>query len=337
MKIDRELLLQKLQLLAPGLATREMLEHSTCFIFDGDRAFTFNDEIACQIELGLGLDLTGPVRAKPLMDVLARLPDEHVTLLPQDGSLRVKAKRKTAAIAMEERSELSIESIEAPKKWRVLPTTFLEAVELVKTCCGTDEEQWNLTCVHVTPDGLEACDRFQAARFKMEMGIPEACLLRRTSLEAAVTLGVTKFANGTNWFHFQNPKGLIMSCRRETGDFPNVKKLLKTKGELFELPKALHDATERAEIFSKTDENDLILLTLTRDSLRVRGEGAFGWYSEVRKVEYSGPDMAFRISPAILKSVVKQHSTCTLTPASMKISNGAFQYTAALGEVENES
>ena len=57
MKINRMNLLNVLESVHPGLSKRDMVEQSACFVFQGGRVITFNDEIACSLETELSICL----------------------------------------------------------------------------------------------------------------------------------------------------------------------------------------------------------------------------------------------------------------------------------------
>ena len=66
--------MHKLEAVSPGLATREAIEQSSCFVFKDGRVMTFNDEVACSIDCELGFD--GAVAAKPLRSAVWALEAE---------------------------------------------------------------------------------------------------------------------------------------------------------------------------------------------------------------------------------------------------------------------
>ena len=59
--INRELFLEQLESVQPGLSTREIIEQSSCYVFRGGEVITFNDEIACSQKCDIGIE--GAVRS----------------------------------------------------------------------------------------------------------------------------------------------------------------------------------------------------------------------------------------------------------------------------------
>ena len=115
MKVNREQLLNQLEAVLPGLSTRELIEQSSCFVFKDGKVLTFNDEIACVQTCKIGIE--GAVPAMPIVNLLRKMVEEEITILPvNDGKgLRIKGKRKQATIPMEAEIQLPIEAWEKPK------------------------------------------------------------------------------------------------------------------------------------------------------------------------------------------------------------------------------
>src|ERR1700679_2349375 len=97
-KVNREELLSKLQSVQPGLASREVIQQSSCYCVTGGYIVTFNEEIACRIPSGLPKDFEGAIQATPLLALLQKLEEEFVTFEINDKELKVTGKRREAGI-----------------------------------------------------------------------------------------------------------------------------------------------------------------------------------------------------------------------------------------------
>ncbi len=105
------------------------------------------------------------------VSILRKLKETELEITTSKEELLIKGKRKKAGLRMETDILLPIDSVEKPKKWIHLPDDFAEAISIVQQCSGKDETRFSLTCVHITPKWIEACDGYQAARYKMKMEI----------------------------------------------------------------------------------------------------------------------------------------------------------------------
>lgn len=332
MKVNREELLRKLEAVAPGLAVREAVEQSSCFAFFDGRVVTYNDEIACSIKCDIGLE--GAVAAKPLLELLNKMSEEVVDITGTDAELLVKGKRRRAGITLEREITLPVGAVEPPTEWEEVDPEFSDGVGVVQHCAGKDPNQFRLTCIHITPDYVEACDNFQMARYPVKTGVGEECLVKKDSIKYIVGLGMTEVSEATAWIHFRNPAGLVFSVRREVHDFENLDNILDMQGATMTLPGGLSEAVQKAQIFSsETAENDVVYVELRAGQLRLRGTGATGWYEERKDIRWGGEPFSFTIDPKLLLEIVTRTNDCLIAPGRLKVEGGKFTYVTCLGKV----
>lgn len=333
MQVNRELLLSRLEAVSPGLANRELIEQSCCFVFRGGRIFTFNDEIACSIEAPV--EIEGAISAKPLLDLLRKLSEDELDIQIGEGRLMLKGNKRRAEIIMESEVHLPIDSVEVPSEWVDLDNDFCEAVSIVQqTASQGKDTNFNLTCVHLHPDWVETCDNFQATRYPVKTGVSASCLIRQASIKHVPPLGMTKMAEGDAWVHFQNAAGLVLSCRRWAEQYEDLAPILDCTGETVVLPGGLADAVDKASIFSSSNiENDQIFVRMKAGKLLIRGEGAHGKFEEQKSVKFAG-DVSFLISPRLLVEITKRTNDCVVGQGRLKIDTGKFVYVSCLGAVE---
>jgi len=292
MRVNREELLKVLESVVPGLSNREVLEQSTCFAFRGGRVFTFNDEVACT--RSTELDIEGAVKAEKLRSVLSQLPDDDVDIVVEsdDKGTRLKIKcqgKRSCGMPIEKTVALPIDEVETPNDadWRELPDEFGDAVRIVHSCASRDQSQFDLTCVHMTGSFMEACDRFQMARYQIESGIDGDVLVRAASLKSVADLGMVEICESDHWLHFRNRSGLIVSCRRFINDsYHDLSPYLQGSGDKIVLPGGLEEIIKRAEIFSVDNvDGNTVLVDLNNGWISLKGEGPLGWYMERKQVE----------------------------------------------------
>lgn len=335
MRVNRQQLLQRLELVQAGLATREAVEQSSCFVFKGGHIYTFNDETACRQDCEIGFE--GALPAAPLVAILGKLNEEEleVNLLPSN-EVEFKGKSRGMKLRHEANIILPLEQVEEPEVWQGLPEDFGDAIEIVQQCAGTDASAFVLTCIHLHPEHVEACDNFQLTRYPIQTGVEKATLVKREALRHVVGLGMSEISETKKWLHFRNPAGLVMSCRRYMEDYPNMEQFFEVTGTPATLPGGLAEAAEKAEVFSgENKDNNQVLVEVRRDALRVTGMGSLGSYWETKKIVYAGPSMAFTIAPKLLAEITKNHNECEIAPGRLIVNGGRFKYVTLLGEPQS--
>lgn len=329
MRVNREQLLKVLESVAPGLASREILEQSSCFVFHKGRVVTFNDAVACS--RASPLNIQGAVKAKPLLDLLSKLDEDELDIEVKESELIVHGARRKAGIRMEAQVMLPIESVDVPDTWRKLDPDFSDAIDKIASCASSEESQFVLTCVHIHPDWMEACDRFQIARYPMKTGVEKSILVKAASLRRIVGYDMTEVSETVSWIHFKNPSDLVISCRRYLDDYKEVGKYLTKDGtEPVTLPGNLEDVVSRSEVFSidNATGNNLII-SLRENQAMIRGEGTTGWYREAKEIKYSGPPVTFLIAPKLLLEVAKRSTDVRIGEKRIFFDTGKMLFTAA--------
>lgn len=335
MKVNREELLKGIEAVLPGLSPRELIEQSSCVVFKNKKLVTFNDEISCSYAFDIGIE--GVVVALPLVNLLRKLKEDFVEITVEEGKLLVKGKGRRAVMRMDKEILLPIDSVENAGEWVSLPEKFIEGLKLVQSCAGKDDSQFVLTCVHIHPKWIEACDNQQAGRYIIKTGFDSSVLVRRDSLKHIVSFDMTEVSETKNWIHFRNPTGLVLSCRRYVEEYPDLTPIVKVSGTHIQLPKGLIEATERAEVFSSANVSDNnVYIQVDAGKVKIEGEGVFGNYKELKKVKYDGPKLSFHVSPTLLKELVEKHSECQITEKCLKIEIGRFRYISVLSYSEKK-
>lgn len=332
MRIKRELFLHKLVQVSPGLASREILEQSASFVFTEGRIYTFNDEILCESEFDCGIE--GAVHAAPLLALLNKLGEDELDIKMSDGEIHITGKKCRAGVRMHREILLPIDSVDKPNGWRPLHNEFSDALEVVQGSASKDDLHFNLTCIHLHPHYVEACDGYQMTRYSLDTGLKEECLIKRESAKSITGLGLTKVSEGANWIHFGSDD-LVISCRRWIQDYIDLEDSLDVSGTKTTLPGGLAEAVDKAEIFSADNPSEnQVLIQIKNGRLRLKGEGAHGWFEEQPKIDYNGPPISFLIPPKLLTEITKRTNDCEITSERLRINAGKFVFVACLGTTD---
>lgn len=329
MRINREELLSVLESVSPGLATREMIEQSSCLVFTNGSVRTFNDEVACFRKSPL--EIEGAIRAAPFLLLLNKLTEDAIEIEVTESGLLIKGKKRKANLVMEKEVSLSVESIELPEEWKSINSEFSEAVRITHSCASSDESQFTLTCVHIHPDYLEACDRFQVARYFVKTGLKESILIRAESIKKILGYDMTEMSETGSWLHFRNPAGLILSLRKHIDEYKSLDEFLKKDNvSPTTLPGGLEEVVTNAEIFSSENTaGNKIIVDIKADRIIIEGQGVYGWYKEMKQIQFSGEPIKFKISPKLLIEVSKKSNECGVGKGRLFVDTGKFRFAAS--------
>lgn len=337
MKISREKLLEKLESITAGIAKREIVEQSGCFVFTKTRALSFNDEVACSIKTPLK-GIEGAIKAEPLLAILRKLGEKEVDVSSNGQELLVRGNRRRTKIKCEQEVQLQWDIVDMPKTWSEMPEEFAEAVSLVRSCASRDESQFSLTCIHVHPDYLEACDNWQAARYRINTGIESDYLVRASSLAHIAQMPLTHIGHTEEWLHFRNDEGLVLSCRRWIEEeYKPLDRIINLKGKKkVELPKRLAESVDKCTIFSSEEEKGGLLVDLRPGEARLIGEGPSGSHEERPKIDYKGEPLKFLIDPKLFLALLSRSSDAKLASSALVVDAEALRYVVFMEVAEEE-
>ena len=349
-KVNRGNFLEALEFAKVGLAQREIIQQSTCFIFKDGLITTYNEKTACRCPSPLGEDFAGAVQSTPLIEILGRLPEDDIGVGIEKGRFLLKGNgRRRSGINMEAEIFLQVDAIETPadSDWKPLPEEFGRAVSTTQHCAGEQEGDFALTCIHITPDWVEACDMVRVCfcRWNVKTGFSESVLLKRESIRNLENLGTEEFAETNGWIHFRNQNKWILSCRRysETNEFPSLDKNLEIEGEEVKFSPGLPEELERAQVFVSPDgeDNDFVRIDLFTGPkggrMRLRGQGPTGFYEVERGATYQGEPLTFFIPPLLLLDVVKKEDArISVTPDFLVVQTGDYHFVAGLAKSSDD-
>ncbi len=334
MKLDRNEFIERLEAVAGGLSNREIIDQADCVVFKSGMMRTFNDEISCQIESGLEDDFEGAVRGKALIESLKKRQAETLVVAVEGNALIFKPAKGRWRIKMNLEADAKLPSVDLPKKWRKASADFVHALNVVRTSAGKDDSRFVMTCVHFTPDHVEACDDFQILRYSLKTGLGES-LVRASSLEPILSHSITEVGETDSWLHFKTKLGAICSCRRMVEDYPDVGVFIRRDDgmESIKFPE-LKETIAAASVFTNEKRDGMLQIKLRSGKMLVVGEGDSGRSEDQLTVEYGGDPITFVTSPQLLSEIVGRGKNFNINVDRLVVDGADFEYAACLGRDE---
>lgn len=323
-KVSREILLQRLESVSPGLTKKEEFQQSDMFVFQKGRVYTFNEELACKHWSKFPKDLEMAVPAKQLMGILRTIPEDDLEVEIEEGLLKIKPKgRKMIRVRIKGEVHLPLEAIEKPGEWTNIDPDFEKAVLIARSIVDDKDPVPKFRCLHVTPDFVESTDNNRVIRYDCQTGFEREVLVPSKAIAAIAGLGMTQFSLVQNWVHFKNPDGLIFSCclEGEPEKFPKAGKVLKIEGSKVKIPKSIISTMDCVRVFA-----NLVQVNFSEGLMSITSDGDHGGFDDAKKVDYSGEEISFCIKPGNLADLVDKSQQCEVTTNFIKANGGKFVY-----------
>jgi DNA polymerase III sliding clamp (beta) subunit (PCNA family) len=332
--MKKQTLIDALEIVKPGLASKEMIEQSTSFAFIGDRVVTYNDEISISHPVE-GLELTGAVQATELYLILKKIKQDEFELEIKDNEIHLTAGRTKVGLTLQAEIKLPIKEIGEIEKWKRLPEGFLDAMKMAMLNCGVNNSEPKLTCVHVNKHGyIEGSDGYRVMRTSLDEKFPfDTFLIPSNSVNNLLKISPTKIAIGMGWVHFKSASGTVLSCRTFEDNYPSTDALLDVKGKEFTFPKTINSILDRASVF-KTNNGETsierVSVSLHDNLIKVKSSSDTGWFSEEANVKYDGKKLAFEIMPSVLKNILLTVRTCKFNGNILKFEGENWKFITAI-------
>ncbi len=301
MLIKRQILVNALAQLKPGLSNKDIIESGMCFNFSRNAITTFNDLVSVSIPLETGIE--GAVRAEELHKLLDKITADEIELTQTESELKIKAGKVRAGLSL--KTEL-LAPLTTENEWHELPKQFKEAIQFCQFSTSKDMTRPHLTCIHFEQDRASSSDRWRITQFTMAESMPQNFLLPAPAANVLLRYNISHMALDDAWIHFADDEtGLVFSARKIIADLMQPDQYFEVEGQLVKLPD-LAKTLDRAKIMVEGDsELDLtIRLELHPGKLICRGQKEIGWVEEQVDLEYEGPRHVMLVNPLFLADIL---------------------------------
>lgn len=312
--INREDLIDVLTKVKPGIASKEILEQSSHFIFEEDRIWTYNNQIAISQEFKSGF--AGAVKADEFYKLLNKLEDDDLAISVQAGEFSIQGKSITAKIKID--PDIKLQPIKAPginsKNWQPLPKDFNDAISLCIFSASRNMIRPELTCLYITGKTVFSTDTFRATKREMVSKVKTDFLIPATSAKELTKYNVHKiFTDTEGWLHFTNKEHTMFSCRTFADvQYPSkIWDFFDIKGEEIKLPDSFESIVDRVStlVTADFDLDRFVDLVIKDNVLTCRGRGPHGSVLEKIDIDYNGEEIKVKVHPGFLAEILKQLSS----------------------------
>jgi len=337
---DIEKMISEIKKLMPGIdSSNGLIAQSDCVIFRKDGTWAFNDSVAVRSEFTLGFD--GAIPAQKLMSLLNRFKgkEEVVTEIKgneyhlsrqdyrKDGR---KAGIRKGSIKFQPEHNFMKYDIAMPTRWRPLPEDFCDAVLATSKVTGREEHKFTLTCIHITPDFVEACDNTQLIRWKTQTGFRTDVLIPNRVAMSIMKHKVVEAGLTKGWVHFRDKDGITYSARTHDDKYPDMDPFYDVKGDRITFPEKLSNLAQEVSSISSGGRDADVLMKLSEDTLVMESHSLEMSLSDTLPINYKGEPISFYIHPQICVYLSENARRTIVNATRMKVWTTEFQYVAVL-------
>jgi len=334
MKINRQKFLNVLNTVICGAHKKEVLEQSHCFIFKGDRIISFNGEIYASAIFPSTEPKDFAVQAYDLIQLVAKFPDEEITLAIKNNQLMISGKKKRAGLTIQKEILLPVEDIPQPNKKIRIKEGVMEALIMAAKVCISSHEDYRVSHVQISPNKIQATDKNRFLRITIKTGL-KTILVPSGAILAVKDIPIDRISLGKGWLFIGNKNVQLGICCTEEEYYEE--ELLDTiinmdDPQPIQLPKEMSNVIDRALIMSADDNSSMSKVSITSKSITVRTQKESGWYEERQPVKYKGEDMILSVGLPLLKDLLSKTHKALVTQHKIKMEKDGIEFVTALGK-----
>ena len=317
MKIKKAELLQALNEVKPGLATRSLLQQMENATFTGQDIITYNDQICVLYPFETDFEVS--INHTDLYKIVSKIPTESfdisvdgnmVTLISESENESTKA--ELIPILEDEIGE-NINSLveQLPSEgnefeWQELPKDFMQGALLCIPAASTDMAQGVLTCLYVNGKELICSDNLRVSYFELSKDTNSEFFIKATIVRELSQFKFIWFCVANSWVHFQTENGAIFSVRLIRGKgLDYFKKLFDGfKGEVIELPEGMKEFVDSASVMTSKDDQTMFI-SFRKNEIVCETQNSRGRIEKRKTLKYSSKTpIEFSISATFLQQIL---------------------------------
>jgi DNA polymerase III sliding clamp (beta) subunit (PCNA family) len=319
--INREQLLSILKLISPALPARSIVNNAQEFFFSESNATAFNDEICIQSPF-TGL-FTCSIPSSELTSILSSTNEKELKFEEKESSLLFSCIDLKSEISISKNNDIAelITSLEKPKKWRVLPEDFSEALKICLSSTSEDITQGFFTAVALEKQRLISSDDLRITMVQLKAPIigVDQILLPAKAVKNLINLTPTKIGVTDSWIHFETKENLIFSCRRILEEFPDPSDFFNIKGISIDMPKGLSGIISQILVFCERELNSQgsVDFSIAKESW-IKAQNQAGRIEKKIPINYKGEPFSFSVNPNFLNELTEKCSKIVVSIEDQK-------------------
>lgn len=344
MEVNREDLMDVLNLVRPGLSQKEIIEQSNHFIFNKTEILAYNDELLISYPFDIELQCT--VDASLFLKLLSKMATETISIELKKGLLECWNNKTSAHIPIVEESEI-FEYIKNVTKetekadWHRLSADFIEGLRLCAFSADTDRQRGTLTCVRIEGKNVMSGSKQRVSWYEMDKEVPEDFYIEATLIqELSRCEDITSYMLSKAWAHFKSEGGTTFSARRVIPlDLLSFKEAFEgfDVGVRIRIPADLRDSIETVNLVNEGEQSVDKLVTLMIDENKITCKAETTKGAILEEVDFDKnkkpqieKNFSLQIRPDFLVDVLEKATFMYVGDSHVLFKRQAFQHIAGL-------
>lgn len=335
MKIQTSELLKILNVLKPGLTTKEFVVQATHYLFTGDTIATYNDRIC--ISYPFHTDFVCSVRSTELIEIIGSVKEAEVDITLKDNKLKVVTPTTKAQLSAT-LDPMLIDLVHTLKlgdlQWTELPTKFKDGIFLCMFSASKDVSLKHLATVGVSGNTIVSSDNVRVSRYTLDTPLNATFLLPQSCATELVKFNICEYCIQDSWAHFLDNNDVTFSCRISLATYPDVASFFDVDSNGIELvfPEGTKDLVDSLLVMAdgQFTLDKSISVTIENNVMVCRSEKQLGYLEKSLPITYNGDPLQFAINPIFFSQVLDKATVMQMFDDRALFTSGNFSHIMAL-------
>jgi len=336
MKIQRAELLEALNAVKPGLATKSIVQQMEHVLFTGHDLITYNDQIG--VLYPFETDFKVSVNYADLYKIITKIKVDELELSVKESELLITTESTKAGLVTIATDEIGdsldglinqLPSDENKFEWQELPSDFLKGALLCIPAAAQDLSQGVLACLYVNGTNLICSDNLRVSWYELSEDTNVEFFIRAGTIKELSSFDIKQFCVSDSWINFCTDNNVVFSTRLIRGkSMEYFLDLFKEfKGTTVDLPDGLKIIVESAAVMAEDEAVRDMRITLQKGEMVCMTHNARGWIEKTIPAKFNRKTpVDFSVSATFLQQILNLPLTMTVGENKSLFESGNFKH-----------
>ena len=336
MKIKRSELLQALNAVKPGLATKSVVQQMEHVIFTGQDIITYNEQTG--ILYPFETEFEASVNYNDLYKIITKIKKDEIDLTVEGSELLITTKTTKAGLVTMNTGEID-ESLnglinqlpdeENGLEWQNLPSDFIDGALLCIPATSRDLSQGTLACLYVNGTNMICSDNQRVSWYELSEAVDAEFFIRAGTIRELASFDIKRLCVSESWVHFITENDVVFSTRLIRGKSFNyfLDMFDGFKGTAVKLPEGLKALVDAAAVMAEDEDVRNMKITLREGEMICATQNARGWIEEPVPIKFNKKTpIDFQVSAVFLQQILNLPLQMTVGKNKSLFESGAFKH-----------
>lgn len=294
MIVSRANLLDVLNKVRPGKASKSHIKEMENVQFSGQDVITYNDQVGIMVPFET--DFEASVNYDDFHKIISKLDTNELDLEVVENELLITTEGTKAGLVLMNYEVLGV-MIDAlvehmpndanDLKWIDIPSDFLTGVSLCTPAAESNVSKGILACMYTNGTNIICTDNARIAIYNLTETFDESFLIRAGLVSELSKFDAKQICVSDAWVNFSAEDKSVFSARRVRGDGLDfyLEVLDGFDGKALQLPDGLKEIVNAASVMSSNDDDKEMGITLKDGEMICTTQNERGWVEKSITVE----------------------------------------------------